>query len=286
MSTLNHLSIRFWNERGIRRIVLARETTIDEIRKIREHTDAEIEVFVHGALCVAYSGRCLLSRYLSGRDANQGNCAQPCRWNYHLVEEKRPGEFLRIVEDGRGTEILSSKDLCLIGKLPEYIAAGVNAFKIEGRMKSIYYVANTTRVYKAARDTVITHGDYEASLPTWRDELDLVSHRPFTEDLFNEFDGLPFSPVPYITKAVYYGYVHAVYDGGMSADVKVGNPFKPGEELEMIFPARSGEIVHDKVVPVEISENGMTTDMARPDRVVRIRFSAPVEVYTIFRKRI
>ncbi|HEY1405773.1 MAG TPA: U32 family peptidase [Spirochaetota bacterium] len=284
MSTLNHLSISFWQKQGISRIVLARETTLDEIRMIRSHTDADIEVFVHGALCVAYSGRCLLSRYMSGRDANKGNCSQPCRWNYRLVEEKRPGEYFDVIEDAKGTEILSSKDLCLIEKLPEFVKAGVNAFKIEGRMKSIYYVANVTRIYKTAVQTILSGGDYSSSLPLWKEELDLVSHRPFTENLFNEFDG-KFEPIPYVNKATYFGYVVSSEPNDPMSEIKVGNPFKPDDELEAIFPPSDGKIVHDKVRVLEIFENGVLTDMARPDRVLRVRFSSPLPAGAILRKR-
>ena len=129
-------------------------------------------MFVHGALCVAYSGRCLLSRYLSGRDSNQGNCAHPAAGITDLVEENRPGEYLEAIETDAGTEILSSKDLCLIEKIPEYIEAGVNAFKIEGRMKSVYYTANVTRIYRNAVDTCLSGGDYASHIPLWTEELD------------------------------------------------------------------------------------------------------------------
>jgi putative protease len=284
MSTLNHLSVRFWQKQGIKRIVLARETSLDEIRTIKDNSDAEIEVFVHGALCVAYSGRCLLSRYLSGRDANLGNCAQPCRWNYRLVEEKRPGEYLDVIENETGTEILSSKDLCLIEKLPGYVKAGVDAFKIEGRMKSVYYTANVTRVYRAALECIRSGGDYAAELPLWKEELDLVSHRPFTDDLFNEFSG-SFEPIPYITKATYYGYVAAVTDDPALSDIKVGNPFKPGDQLEAILPGHESGIENRMVTILEVYEKDTLTDMARPDRVLRIRTDTPLVKDAILRKR-
>jgi len=285
MSTLNHLAIDFWISQGITSIVLARETTLDEIRMIRKHTDADIEIFAHGALCVAYSGRCLLSRYLSGRDSNQGNCSHPCRWNYHLVEEKRPGEFLEVIESDAGTEILSSKDLCLIEKIPEYIDAGVNAFKIEGRMKSVYYVANITRIYKAAVETHLAGGDYAASLPLWKEELDLVSHRPFTDDLFHEFDK-EFGPIPYINRATYFGYIDSPAEESCTYNVKVGNPFRPDDELEAIFPPETNKIVNDSARVIEIVENDRVTDMARPDRIVKVRFDKPLHDRAILRKRI
>jgi len=220
---------------------------------------------------------------MSGRDANKGNCAQPCRWNYRLVEEKRPGEYFDVFENEHGTEILSSKDLCLIDKLPEYVKAGVNAFKIEGRMKSIYYVANVTRIYKAALETIRSGGDFNAALPSYLEELDLVSHRPFTDDLFNEFKG-PFEPIPYVTKAVYYGYVDSTDAEGL-ANVKVGNPFRPGDELEVIIPPAGAKIMHDKVQAIEIFENGSATDMARPDRTVQVRFNSRPADGAILRKR-
>jgi putative protease len=283
MSTLNHLAIDFWREQGVSRIVLARETTLEEIREIRKHTDADIEVFAHGALCIAYSGRCLLSRYMSGRDSNQGNCSQPCRWNYRLMEEKRPDEYFDITETESGTEILSSKDLCLIEKIPEYIKAGVNAFKIEGRMKSAYHTANITRVYNAAVQACLDGKDYAALLPLFKEELDLVSHRPFTDNLFTEFDR-KFSPINYINKATYYGYVASAHESG-TADVRVGNPFKPGDTLEFICPSRGGGIENGEAKALEISENGALTDLARPDRTVSVKFDKAIPQYAIFRKR-
>jgi U32 family peptidase len=283
MSTLNHLSIEFWQSQGVTRIVMARETTLDEIRMIRKHTDADIEIFAHGALCIAYSGRCLLSRYMSGRDSNQGNCSHPCRWEYTLVEEKRPGEYFDIIESDQGTEILSSKDLCLIERIPEYIDAGVNAFKIEGRMKSVYYTANVTRVYKSAVETYCSGGDFAAQLPLFKEELDLVSHRPFTDDLFNEFKKT-FEPIPYVNKSTYYGNILSSADSGL-AEVRTSNPFRPGDTLEMICPLENGKIMNDKATALTISENGKETDMARPEKIVTVQFDKPVRARSILRKR-
>lgn len=285
MSTLNHLAVSFWERAGISRIVLARETALEDIRMIRAHTAAEIEIFVHGALCIAYSGRCLLSRYLSGRDANQGACAHPCRWNYSLVEEKRPGAPMDMIEYDRGTTILSSKDLCLIERLPEYVAAGVNAFKIEGRMKSVYYTANTTRVYRHALDTIIDGGPYEERLPFWRRELDLVNHRPYTDDLFHEFDSLGFVDVPYVKKALFLGYVDGDVSGS-AASVRVFNPIHRGESIEAIVPIRGHAVDDGRFVVDEILENGTIVDMARPGKPCTIRFDRPVKSDAIFRRLI
>ena len=152
----NAAAAEFWQRQGVHRINLARELSLAEIRTIRESCTAEIEVFVHGALCISYSGRCLLSHYLTGRDANRGLCAQPCRYRYALVEEQRPGQWYPIEEDERGAYIFNAKDLCLLGRLPELIAAGVDALKIEGRMKSLFYVGSAVRVYRAALDFLRT----------------------------------------------------------------------------------------------------------------------------------
>ena len=145
-------SVRFWAGQGVKRLNLARELSLAEITQIRQATEAELEIFVHGALCISYSGRCLLSLYLTGRDANQGNCAHPCRYHYRLEEEKRPGQFFPVEEDSRGTYIFNAKDLCLLNRLPELIRAGADSLKIEGRMKSVYYVGAITRLYRAALD--------------------------------------------------------------------------------------------------------------------------------------
>jgi putative protease len=284
-STLNSLSVKFWKESGVKRIVLARETTIEEIRQIRESTDIELEIFAHGALCISYSGRCLLSRFLSGRDANQGSCSHPCRWRYSLVEEKRPGRLMDIVEYARGTEILSSKDLCLAEKLPAYMDAGVNFFKIEGRMKSIYYTANTTRIYKHALSCSHSPEDTAKNMPFWLKELDLTSHRPYTDDLFNEFADTGFTDIAYIKKALFLGYKQS---DGMSAEiqVKIFNPIYRGENIEAIFPIRDGKIIDGSFTIEEIVDGGAQSDIARPGRTCIIRFDRPVADDAIFRRRL
>jgi U32 family peptidase len=284
MSTLNHLAVRFWHRAGVDRIVLAREATIDEIKMIKENTDAEIEIFVHGALCIAYSGRCLLSRYLAGRDANQGDCAQTCRWRYSLVEEKRKGSHLDIVEHAAGTEIISSKDLCLVERLGEYIDAGVDAFKIEGRMKSVYYTANTTRIYRHAAEHAGTAG-FDAFLPFYREELDLVSHRPYTGDLFNEFEGEGFSPIPYIKKSMFLGYRAGASPDG-AALIKTFNPIRLHETIEAIFPI-TGPVMDGQFTVDEIlDQEGRSVDLARPNTVYRVRFDRDPGDYAIFRRRL
>jgi U32 family peptidase len=284
MSTLNHLAVRFWHKAGINRIVLAREATVEEIMMIRENSNAEIEIFVHGALCIAYSGRCLLSRYLSGRDANQGDCAQACRWRYSLVEEKRPSNNLDIIEHAQGTEIISSKDLCLIERIREYIDAGVDAFKIEGRMKSIYYTANTTRIYRHAIENAHT-GEFARHLPFCREELDLVSHRPYTGDLFNEFDGMGFTSIPYIKKALFLGYKTGTAADG-TALIKTHNPLYLNETIDAIFPIMDS-IKDDQFTVKAITDAGdNNVDMARPNSLYRIKFDKELGDNAILRRRL
>jgi U32 family peptidase len=289
MSTLNHLSVKFWNSIGIKRIVLARETTLDEIKMIRENTDAEIEIFSHGALCVSYSGRCLLSRYMSGRDANQGSCSHPCRWNYALVEEKREGNHLEIIEYAKGTEILSSKDLCLIDVLPEYVNAGINAFKIEGRMKSLYHTANTTRIYKHALQIIQANKSYDKFLPFYQNELDLISHRPYTNDLFNEFNNLGFSEIPYIKKTMFLGYIFAKGKNSAEAEIRVFNPIYKGDEIEIIYPIEN-DIIRDTTVRAEEIYNEKKENIqdkpAQPGKIYTIKFDKEIDNFGILRKRI
>lgn len=286
MSTLNHLSIRFWQQMGIERIVLAREVTLDEIRKIRDHTDADIETFIHGALCVSYSGRCLLSRFLSGRDANQGSCSHPCRWKYSLVEEKRPGNHMDIIEHASGTEILSSKDLCLIDHVPAYMDAGVNAFKIEGRMKSLYYTANTTRVYDHAARIAFEGGDYREWLPFWKKELDLISHRPYTDDLFNEFGDDAFSSLPYIKKVLFLGYRKTGEEPSREAVTRIFNPVYRGEKVEAIYPIRDKEILDGELIVENIWDDENSVEMAQPGKEYLLRFDREVHPNAIIRRRL
>lgn len=285
MSTLNHYAIKFWKEAGISRVVLARETTLEEIKCIYEHTDIEIEVFVHGALCISYSGRCLLSRYFTGRDANAGECTHPCRWRYSLVEENREGNHLDIIEHARGTEILSSKDLCLIRLLPHYAQAGVDAFKIEGRMKSVYYTANTTRVYAQALSLIDNPAEFAQKLPFWKRELELVSHRPYTEDLFNEFEGMKGKKsVPTIKGARFLGYYVEKGRDETELYVMVRNPFSVGDTIEAIYPLAGGSVRDRKYRICEICRNGTIAPTAQSGKVYRVRFDAPVYEYAIFRE--
>ncbi|MCG2749586.1 MAG: U32 family peptidase [Desulfobulbaceae bacterium] len=230
-------SALFWQEQGVSRLNLARELTLAEIRQIKQAISAKIEVFVHGALCISYSGRCLLSLYLTGRDANQGNCAHPCRYDYRLQEEKRPGQFFPVEENGRGTYIFNSKDLCLINRLPEIFAAGVDSIKIEGRMKGIYYAGGIVRIYRAALDHVQQCLEASPGAPVvmpahFMEEIVKLGTRGYTE---NFFDGPPTeSDMCYSGAVVDQTYVPAgiVVTPGSRPLVEVRNRIRPGEQLE------------------------------------------------------
>ena len=185
----NWKTVQFWQNLGAEKICLARELALSEIKEIRKKTTIELEVFVHGAMCVSYSGRCLLSNYFVQRDANQGDCAQPCRWKYHLIEEAQPGYSLVIEEDKTGTYLLSSKDLCMIEHIPELIGAGINSFKIEGRMKSLYYVSLVTKIYREAIEAYYRSPHSYQLSQNWLDELSKVGQRGYTKGFY--FDPHP-----------------------------------------------------------------------------------------------
>lgn len=200
MNSTNSLSALFWANQGVRRINVAREVSFRELQAIRQSTSAELEVFVHGAMCISYSGRCFLSAFLNERSANQGLCSQPCRWSYSLVEEKRPGEFFPIREDDRGSYIFNSRDLCLIEELKRLMGIGIDAFKIEGRMKGALYLAGTLRAYRRAIDHYWNRPGDEAPEASWLSDLNCVSHRPYTKGfLFSEDDRLVGSTEPYMS---------------------------------------------------------------------------------------
>ncbi len=230
-NSCNPQTAEFWRNNGVSRINFARELTLDDIRGFAGNTTIELECFVHGAMCVAHSGRCLLSAALLGRSANRGDCAQPCRWNYALIEETRPGESFSIEEDYRGTYIMNSRDLCLVEQLPQLLASGIDSFKVEGRMKSLYYLATTARVYRDAIDRLsIDPADVD---PRWREELEKVSHRPYdTGFLFgNEDAKIHAEDTHYIRTHDYVGFVRED-ETGLWVEGK--NRFLLGDEIELI----------------------------------------------------
>ena len=240
-NTTNYKSAEFWHRNGIKRIVLARELSLTEIKELRQKLPAslELESFIHGAMCISYSGRCLLSNFMAGRDANRGECAHPCRWNYSLMEEKRPGEFYPVIEDERGSYVFNSKDLCMIEHIPDLIDAGLDSLKIEGRIKSIFYVATVVGAYRKAIDAYYENrSDYKFN-PDWLDEVGKASHRLFTTGFYynkpkeNEQN---YETSQYIRDYTFVGLVK-VYDSATGfAEVEQRNKISIGDEIEVFGP--------------------------------------------------
>lgn len=264
-NTSNWRSVRFWKSQGVSRVCVARELSIEEIREIKEKVEIEIEAFVHGAMCISYSGRCLISSYMTGRSANLGDCAHPCRYRYAFVEETRPGEYFPVEEDGRGTYMMSSKDLCMIEHLDKMMEAGIDAFKIEGRTKGIAYVGNVVRVYREAIDSYMKSGSYSID-PRWMEELQSVSNREYTTGFFFE---RPYAKGQnYLTSSSYtsgkefIGVVRRVT--GSEVMLEVRNRLKRGETLEFIGQDNSPNILKvDKMAslsgdPILTANPGMT----------------------------
>lgn len=284
-NSTNWSSVRFWESLGASRVVLARELSLREITEIKRSSEAELEVFVHGAMCISYSGRCLLSNYLTKRDSNRGECAQPCRWKYRLVEEKRPNDFFPIMEDENGTYIFNSKDLCLFERLPELIKCGVDSFKIEGRMKSVHYVATVVNAYRRAIDAYVADPENYVSKQEWLDELLKVSHRDYTEGFYehktNEDDQI-YGTSSYQQTHDFIGLVKEGSDSDGYAVVEQRNNMKVGETIEIFQP--TGEIF-TQVLTQMFDEKGEAITVApHPQQIVRIRFEKPVEAFSMLRR--
>ena len=246
-SVSNYQAAAAWYELGASRVILARELSLDEIREIRAKAprELELEAFVHGAMCVSYSGRCLLSNYMTGRDANRGACAQPCRYQYALVEEKRPGEYFPIGEDAGGAYILNSRDMCMIDHIPELIDAGLDSLKIEGRAKSAYYAAVVTGAYRHAIDAALAGQPLE---PVWRDEVEKVSHRPYSTGFYFGEPGQHTSHSRYVRDWQIMAMVTSCTPDG-TALCELRNKLSAGDELELAGPG---------LKPVPVTVEGLT----------------------------
>lgn len=284
-NTTNWRSAAVWTSLGAERIVLARELGLEEIKTISERTGVELEVFVHGAMCISYSGRCLLSNYMTGRDANRGDCAQACRWKYRLVEEKRPGEYFPVYEDGPGTYILSSRDLCLLEHLPDLARAGVSAFKIEGRVKSIHYVATVTGVYRRAVDAYYSDPACYSVRPEWLDEIGKVSNRDYTSGFIA---APPDGGITPHVESIYrrtYTFVGAVLDydpGRRLLKVEQRNRFTTGQTLEILTP---GMQIYQLQVSTILDEQGQQIDAApHPRQIVYLPWPHPLPAYSLLRR--
>lgn len=281
----NWSSCRFWEEQGAKRIVLARELSLQEIKEIRRKVSLELEVFVHGAMCISYSGRCLLSNYLAGRDANRGDCAHPCRWNYALVEEKRPGQYYPLCEDNRGSYIFNSQDLCLLPYLPELIEAGVDSFKIEGRMKSVHYVATVVLAYRQALDAYYRDPARYRLDPAWYQEIKKVSHRDYTNSfLFGRPAG---SVHNYLTSSYLrsYDFVGIVLDYDPDtrlAVVEQRNNFRVGDQLEFIGPKTP---LFNQELEALFDEEGAAIEVApHPRQIVRFPVRRTMHKWDLVRR--
>ena len=238
-NTSNWAAVQAWKALGAERVVLARELSLEEIREIGTRTDVELEAFVHGAMCISYSGRCLLSSYLTGRDGNRGACAQACRWEYSLIEKNRSDEGFDIEEDERGTYVMNSKDLCLIDHIPDLIEAGICSLKIEGRMKSIHYVATVVSVYRKAIDAYWNDPKKYQVTDEWRQELEKVSHRPYTKGFaFGKpgSDGQVYTTSSYEQTHDFVGIVLEYDADAKRAYIEQRNNVKNGEVLELLMP--------------------------------------------------
>ncbi|MBT9142117.1 MAG: putative protease YdcP [Dehalococcoidia bacterium] len=286
-NTTNWQSARFWHEMGAKRVVLAREVTLPEIAEIRNRTEMELEMFVHGAMCWAYSGRCYLSQYLTGRSGNRGECAQACRWKYSLMEEKHPGKYMPVFEDDRGMHILNARDLCLLAYLPDLLKAGVDSFKIEGRMKSAYYVATVTRVYRQALDAFFADPQNNVCNPLWHDELHKVSHRPYSSGFLlgnPGEDGQEFSSTQQLTSHEFVGVVRAYDRQKKRAVVEMRNRFAQNEFLNVFGPTTESQ--EFKVTNLKNSIGEPIQEAIRVQEHVSLDMPFPVAEYSLLRREI
>jgi putative protease len=286
-SITSYATVNFWYQQGISRIILARELSLAEIREIVEKVpdDIKIETFVHGAMCISYSGRCLLSNYMTGRDANRGNCSHPCRWRYHLVEEKRPGEYFPVIEDERGTYFFNSKDLCMIEHIPSLIDAGISALKIEGRMKSAYYVASIVKAYRQAIDSYFSNPEEYHFNEKWLNEIKKTSNRCFTSGFyFSKPDGNEqrYQSSAYIKTYDFIGIIHHYDKNTEIAMMEQKNRVFKGDEIEIFGP--EGDFFTQKIEKMW-NEDGEEIEVApHAMQIVKIKMVKPVKPWYIIRK--
>ena len=286
-NSVNYAAVNAWARLGAERVVLAREVALEEIKEIRRRCDVELEMFVHGAMCISYSGRCLMSNYFTGRDANRGNCAQACRWKYALMEETRPGQYFPVEEDGRGTYIFNSKDLCLMPYLAEVIESGVDSLKIEGRMKSVHYVASVTKAYRMAIDAYFDSPETFSIAFAWTEELSKVSHRAYTDGFFHggpPTDAQIYGSSSYTQTSEFVGLVLDYDEATGFALVEQRNHMRVGEEIEIFQPKGEGW----RQMLTEMTDgDGVCIEAApHPQQHVYIRMERQIERNAILRRDI
>ena len=284
----NYGTYRFWYEQGAKRVVSARELSLAEIKEIRANIpdDLEIETFIHGAMCISYSGRCLLSNYFTGRDANQGACTHPCRWKYAVVEEKRPGEYLPVYENERGTYIFNSKDLCMIEHIPELMEAGIDSFKIEGRMKTALYVATVARTYRRAIDDYKQSPElYREHMAWYQEQISNCTYRQFTTGFFfgkPSDEAQIYDNNTYVKEYTYLGIVGERNEEGLYR-IEQRNKFSVGESIEVMKPDGANITV---TVQRIVDEEGNDMESApHPKQVLYIDLGQPLAMYDILRRK-
>lgn len=283
----NYGTYNFWWKLGAKRVVSARELSIEEIKEIRANIpeEMEIESFIHGAMCISYSGRCLLSNYFTGRDANQGACTHPCRWKYAVMEETRPGEYMPVYENERGTFIFNSKDLCMIEHIPELIDAGIDSLKIEGRMKTALYVATVARTYRKAIDDYLENPEkYKANMPWYLDQISNCTYRQFTTGFYF---GKPdentqiYDSNTYVKEYTYLGIIGEEKDGMYRIEQR--NKFSVGEQIEIMKP--NGDNIEVTVQRI-VNEEGQEQESApHPKQVLYVDLGCEAQRYDILRRR-
>lgn len=282
----NYMSANFWHEQGVKRVILARELSFEEISEIRAKTpmSLEIEAFVHGAMCISYSGRCLMSNYMAGRDANRGACAQPCRWEYNLVEKTRPGEYYPVEETEAGTFFFNSKDLCVIDQIPELIKSGLDSLKIEGRMKTIYYVASIVRAYRQAIDEFYKDPENYVYNPEWFEELQKVSHREFTHGFYNNkptHEDQLYTTSSYVRTYDFIGVVEDYDKETGMATIEQRNHFRKGDKIEIIGP---NYFYHEHIVDEMFDKDNQLIDVApHAKMIVKIPLHHEVKKHDLVR---
>lgn len=284
----NYGTYRFWYGQGAKRVVSARELSLKEIAEIRAHIppELEIETFVHGAMCISYSGRCLLSNYFTGRDANRGACTHPCRWKYAVVEETRPGEYLPVYENERGTYLFNSKDLCMIGHIPDLVAAGIDSFKIEGRMKTALYVATVARTYrKALDDYFVSEEQYQSNMAWYAEQISNCTYRQFTTGFFY---GKPseemqiYNDSTYVKEYTYLGVVEGCNEAGMCR-IEQRNKFSVGETIEVMKP--DGENVPVTVRAITDEAGAPMESAPHPKQALYVDIGYLPDRYDILRRK-
>lgn len=281
----NYETYNFWYNLGAKRVVAARELSLNEIKEIREKipADKEIECFIHGAMCISYSGRCLLSNFFTGRDANHGACTHPCRWKYSVMEEKRPGEYFPVYENERGTYIFNSKDLCMIEHIPELVEAGIDSFKIEGRMKTALYVATVARTYRKAIDDYFESKEkYLANMEWYKEEISKCTYRHFSTGFYfgkPTEENQVYDSNTYVNEYIYLGTVEKTE--GKKAYIEQKNKFLVGDEIEILKP--NGENVKVKVESIKDEEGNEMESCPHSRQKLCITLSQPAEAYDILR---